>query len=87
MNIYVAGTTYRRVAPRNHWVPSPTVGDDQIINWWKLGQDTYAIAVFLNMPEHEVERRLHLAKDASRRDQEWNWPPESKTKSESSEGA
>lgn len=74
MTVFVKGTTYRYLAP--HWFPSRTVGDDEILRLWKSGKDTYEIATLLQIPEHQIERQLHLARDTERREVEWNWPPE-----------
>ena len=39
-----------------------SVSDATILVLWKGGQNTHEIAVTLGVPEHEIERRLHLAK-------------------------
>lgn len=74
MTVFVKGTTYRYLAP--HWFPAQTVGGDEILKLWRKGRDTYDIAVQLGIPEHGVERRLHLMLESDKRDREWNWPPE-----------
>jgi hypothetical protein len=74
MTAYIDGTIYRQVAPRR-WFALRTVGDEELLTAWKAGQDTYQIAVRLSIPEHEVERRLHRARDIERSNPEWNWPP------------
>lgn len=61
MIVFVGGTTYRHCAPR--WIAEHTVGDDEILALWKQGKDTYEIAVALAMPEHQVDRQLHAARD------------------------
>lgn len=65
--------THRRLPPR---IFMRDVSDHEILTLWRIGKDTYDIATVLDVPEYEIERRLHLAKDRERRDQEWNWPPE-----------
>jgi len=64
---------YRRLAPRSR-VAMPTITDNQVLSLWYKGKDTYDIAVILSVPECEIERRLHMAKDALLRDQAWHWP-------------
>lgn len=43
----------------------------ELLELWQQGNDTYAIATRLCAPEHEIERRLHAALDARRREAEW----------------
>jgi hypothetical protein len=40
--------------------------DQDILMLWAKGRDTYAIALQLGVPEHQVEIRLHRLKDARR---------------------
>ena len=39
-----------------------SVSDATILVLWKGGQNTHEISRTLGVPEHEIERRLHLAK-------------------------
>lgn len=40
--------------------------DAELMDLWRAGFDTCAIAAMLSAPEHEVERRLHRILDARR---------------------
>lgn len=54
---------YRYHPPRLPRILDETA-DRDILMLWAKGRDTYAIALQLGVPEHQVEMRLHRLKDA-----------------------
>lgn len=61
--------SYRRIPPLQ---TGCEFSDDELLALWKSGLDTYDIAACLQAPEHQVERRLHTARDAECAEAEWS---------------
>jgi DNA-binding CsgD family transcriptional regulator len=48
-----------------------TVSDSTLLHYWRRGLDTYAIALQLNIPEHEVANRLPRIRERERQNNQW----------------
>lgn len=64
----VHSLSYRRIPPLQIGCD---FSDAELLVLWRAGLDTYEIATRLQAPEHQVERRLHAARDALRLNAEW----------------